>query len=115
MEKLNSYGLVLSFVNRKKWNYCAVFWENYVNIRFKFYTCFKHNIFLGGGFYRNCVLELMLILFGVKWVFFAMFYLSETVCKKNSLNWMHHNYAVWLGLNSFTPLFLTILLNDIWS
>lgn len=44
-----------------------------------------------------------------------MFYLSETVCKKNSLNWMHHNYAVWLGLNSFTPLFLTILLNDIWS
>lgn len=75
MDKLNSYGLILSFVNRKKWNYCAVFWENYVNIRFKFYTCFKHIIFLGEGFYRNCIGSNTLILFGVKWVFFCNVFL----------------------------------------
>lgn len=75
MDKLNSYGLILSFVNRKKWNYCVVFWENYVNIRFKFYICFKYIIFLGEGFYRNWIGSNILILFGVKWVFFCNVFL----------------------------------------
>lgn len=107
MDKLNSYGLILSFVNRKKWNYCAVFWENYVNIRFKFYTCFKHIIFLGEGFYRNCIGSNTLILFGVKWVFFCNVFLYV-----KKILWIECITTMQFAI---APLFLTILLNDIWS
>lgn len=110
MDKLNSYGLILSFVNRKKWNYCAVFWENYVNthvLDLNFIPASNILFFLGEGFYRNCIGSNTLILFGVKWVFFCNVFLYV-----KKILWIECITTMQFAI---APLFLTILLNDIWS